>query len=118
VIARKYAWDGLTKDINTFIQDCDICQWFKSYRHGPYGELQPLKIPTAPWHHFSLNFVTDLPESETGGRQYNSILVLVDCFTKLVRYIPCCKTIDAPELAELLAHEWLRTGTPDSLMSD
>jgi len=45
----------------------------------------------------------DFPESKTpNGVEYNSVLVLVDRFIKLVRYYLVYKIIDATQLAELL----------------
>jgi hypothetical protein len=55
-----------------------------------------LLVLTTPWRHFSLNFVTDLPTSEDElGNKYDLILVLVDHFTKYVRYLPVTKAITA-----------------------
>ena len=59
------------------------------------------------------------PESETvEGTKADLVLVLVNRFAKLVRYIPYRKTIDVVELIELLTREWLRFKTPNSLVSD
>jgi transposase InsO family protein len=61
----------------------------------------------------------DLPESKgPHGEIYDSLLVLIDCFTKLVWYIPCRKTIDAPALAKLIWRIFLQSSTPASLVSD
>jgi hypothetical protein len=48
-----------------------------------------------------MDFVTSLPPSKNqhGGKDYNLILVIVNKFLKMARYIPCHKTIDALELA-------------------
>jgi hypothetical protein len=40
------------------------------------------------------------PGHRNGGKDYDSILVIVDRFLKMAQYIPCHKTIDAPELAQ------------------
>jgi transposase InsO family protein len=62
----------------------------------------------------------DLPESKGphGGETYDSVLMLIDRFTKLVRYIACQKTINAPALAKLIWRIFLQSGTPTSLISD
>ena len=48
-----------------------------------------------------MDFVTSLSPSKNlnGGEDYDLILVIVDRFSKIARYIPCHKTIDALELA-------------------
>ena len=49
-----------------------------------------------------MDFVTGLPPSKNpnGGKDYDLILVIVDRFSKMARYIPCHKTIDALKLAQ------------------
>ena len=50
---------------------------------------------------------------------YNAILVIVDRFTKIVRYIPTTTTIDAAELADVFYTEVVcRYGIPNSIVSD
>jgi hypothetical protein len=79
-----------------------------------------LPVPTTPWRHFSLDFVTDLPTSEDEqGNKYDSILVLVDRFTKYVRYLPVIKAITAQGVADVLLRQcFLKQGPPDTLLSD
>jgi len=48
-----------------------------------------------------MDFITDLPLSKWKGQVYDSILVIVDRFTKMSRYIPVRKTINAAELADV-----------------
>ena len=53
------------------------------------------------------------------GNEYDSILVLIDRFSKYVRYFPVTKTITAQRLAELLLEQcFLPQGPPDTLLSD
>jgi hypothetical protein len=55
------------------------------------------------------------------GRTYDSVMVVVDRFSKYVRYIPCRKDIDAPALAELFMNKIVLDapgGAPDSLITD
>jgi len=49
-----------------------------------------------------MDFITSLPSSKNpnGGEDYDSILVIVDRFSKITRYIPYYKTIDTLELAQ------------------
>jgi hypothetical protein len=79
-----------------------------------------MPVPTVAWRHFSLDFVTDLPPSNNQrGNLYDSILVLVDQFTKYVRYLPVTKTITSQEVAELLIEQcFLKQGPLDTLLSD
>lgn len=119
-VKRKYWWPRLSTDLKDYIEDCTACQQNKSRRHQPYGRLVPLEPPTEPHKHFSMDFVTDLPPSLSfHGKVVDSVLVIVDRFSKLVRYIPCTKTIAARELAELIYVEIIsKTGVPDSFVTD
>ena len=66
-----------------------------------------------------MDFITGLPPSKLKGVVYDSILVIVDRFTKMVRYLPTKTTIDAAELAEVFHSEIVcRYGMPDGIVSD
>jgi hypothetical protein len=67
----------------------------------PYRLLKSLLQPSRLWEEISIYFITGLPPSKNlnGGEDYDLILVIVDRFSKIARYIPCHKTINAPELA-------------------
>lgn len=121
LLRRNFWWPQLRKDVVDYVQTCDICQRTKSKRHRPYGELQALPRPERPWSDISMDFVTGLPPSKkTGGTAaYDSILVIVDRYTKMVKYIPAKTTITADELATTLADRILwEYGIPKSIVSD
>jgi hypothetical protein len=49
-----------------------------------------------------MNFVTDLPPSLLRGKAYDSILVVINRYSRMVQFIPYNKDMDAPELAEII----------------
>ena len=119
LLSRKYHWDGSLKQVTEYCKSCDICQRTKAPRHRPYGELTSLPVATKPWKEISMDFVTGLPPSKCKGVVCDAILVVVDRFTKMVRYIPVSTTIDAAELAEVFHSEIVcRYGMPDGIVSD
>ena len=67
-----------------------------------------------------MDFVTGLPLSaDWKGNSYNSILVIVNCLTKIVHYELVKVTIDAPRLAEVIIDMVVRHhGLPDSIVAD
>ena len=68
-----------------------------------------------PWVDVSMDFITDLPLSNG----YDSILTIVDCFSKETEFIPCNKTTMALDTAKLyLFHVWKDHGLPCSIVSD
>ncbi len=46
LIARKYYWPMLRRDVEAYIKGCDVCLVSKAVRHKPYGDLQSLPVPT------------------------------------------------------------------------
>jgi len=62
-----------------------------------------------------LDFITDLPKTQ---RQKDSIMVVVDHFPKMARFLPCQTTYDDPS-ANLYFKEVVRLyGIPKSMVSD
>jgi transposase InsO family protein len=119
LVRRKYFWPGMAKEIKGYVAGCATCQRIKPTRHKPYRELQSLPPPTGPWRDITMDFVTDLPPSKRRGKAYDSILVVVDRYTKMARYIPVLKTIDAPTLADVFVSKILRHyGVPQSIVTD
>ena len=61
----------------------------------------------------------DLPKSITPNSiEYNSVLILIDCFIKLVYYYLVYKTINATQLAELLFRIFAQTGPLNNIISN
>ena len=51
------------------------------------------------------------------SRTYDSVIVVVDRFSKYVRYLPCGKDIDAPALAQLFINRIVLDGPGGALES-
>ena len=96
-----------------------MCQHIAIPRHKPYGKLEPLPIPKGLWKEVSLDFITQLPSSYIGTKEYNAILVVVDCYSKIAKFIPTTTDISAPEFAALF-HEniELQYSSPRGIVSD
>ena len=45
LIARKYYWPSLRRDIKDYIKGCNVCLALKAVRHKFYGDLQSLPVP-------------------------------------------------------------------------
>ena len=68
-----------------------------------------------PWVDVSVDFITNLPLSNS----YNSILTIVNHFSKETKFIPCNKTTTALDTAKLyLFHVWKDHGLPRTIVSD
>lgn len=63
-VARRFFWPGISRDIQTFVGNCDQCGSNKTWRTLRYGLLKPLPIPDRIWSEISMDFITGLPESQ------------------------------------------------------
>ena len=88
-------------------------------RHKPYGKLKSLPVPERPWQEVSLDFITQLPRSYIGTAEYDAILVVVDRYTKMAKFIPITINLATPEFAAVF-HENIefKYGFPRGIMSD
>lgn len=119
VIQRSYWWPNITKDIRHYVKTCDVCQRMKTPRHKPYGRLLPLPQPERPWSDIAMDFITGLPPAVRRGKAYDAILVVVDRYSKMARYIACTTEIDASEMGNRLIEDvFSKLGFPRSIVSD
>lgn len=83
-IRKLYHWSGLKSAVEQFVRQCQVCQQAKSLRSKPAALLQPLPVPARPWEDLTMDFIESLPLSDG----YDTILVVVDRFTKYAHFIP------------------------------
>ena len=86
----------------------------------PYSELASLPIPNRPFCEISFDFVTGLPESKIiAGKIADTILVVIDRYTKYAIYIPTTTRVTSDSLVTLLFQNiFERFGIPDEIVSD
>jgi len=115
LVSRNYFWPRMRKYINDYVTSCDTCNRSKNPRHKPYGELQPLPIPSRPWSSISMDFIIGLPAS----CNFTAILVVVDRLTKMGHFIPTTNEVDAAETALLFVQNVFKLhGLPDEIITD
>ena len=85
LLAQKYYWPTFRHNVKVYVKGCDVCLVSKVIRHKPYSDLQLLPVPTHQWKDFLIDFVTGLSVSiDWKGNNYNSILVIINWFIKIV----------------------------------
>ncbi|XP_056132867.1 uncharacterized protein LOC130109929 [Lampris incognitus] len=114
-IARRFWWPTMRRDVKEFVMACTICARSKASHQAPAGLLQPLPIPSRPWSHVALDFVSGLPPSQGN----TVILTVVDRFSKGVHLVALPKLPSASETADLLmSHVFRLHGLPKDILSD
>ena len=79
LVARKYYWPTLRRDVEAYVKGCDVCLTSKAVRHKPYRDLQSLPVPTYRWKDLSMDFVIGLSISaDWKDDSYNLLLVIID----------------------------------------
>ena len=120
-VQQRFFFPRMRDAIDKYVRECTVCQQNKHTRHKPYGLLQPLGVPDKPWQSVAMDFIVKLPESTdpVTGEGYDSILVVVDRFTKFGRFIPFRETFTAQQLAYVFVkHIVASHGTPAELITD
>lgn len=84
-----------------FVRKCKVCRIAKT-RGSNAGLYQPLPVPMAPWEDVSLNFVLGLPRTQ---RNKDSVMVVVDQFSKMAHFTACNKTFDASQVVCLFCRK-------------
>ncbi|MBW0533645.1 hypothetical protein O181_073360, partial [Austropuccinia psidii MF-1] len=115
LIKRDFYWAGMNQFIKDYVSQCQQCSRNKNIHHTKVGLLKPLQIPCGTWSSLSMEFITQLPLSDN----FDSILVVVDRFSKLAIFIPAYATITALDLAQIfISHVFSNNGLPVSIVSD
>jgi hypothetical protein len=96
LVFQDYWWPQLWKYVKEFVEFCDVYAQAKNPCHCPHGRLQPLLILASMWFSISMDFIIDLPRSNS----YDFILVMVDRLTKMVHFIMCTKIITSEQTLE------------------
>ncbi|MBW0563223.1 hypothetical protein O181_102938 [Austropuccinia psidii MF-1] len=102
----------MTQFIKDYVSSCQQCSRNKNIHHKKFGLLKPLPIPSGPWICLSIDFITQLPLSNS----FDSILVIVDRFSKMAVFIPKISSITSLDLAHLfIKNIFSKHGIPSSI---
>jgi RNase H-like domain found in reverse transcriptase/Reverse transcriptase (RNA-dependent DNA polymerase)/Integrase zinc binding domain len=96
LITRNYWWPYIQSDIRKYVDGCETCQRTKMHRQKPKNPLHMNEIPSRPWEHISVDLIRELPESQG----FNTILVIVDQFSKMIIVVPTNMELSAMGMAQ------------------
>ena len=112
---QLFHWPEMHKDIKDTVLQCDTCKRCKDEHTAYPGLLQPLPIPQYSWSHVTMDFIEGLPVSE----KKDTIMVVVDRFTKSAHFVSLSHPFDALKVARIFLHQICKLhGVPLSTLSD
>ena len=108
-------WDKCLEDVARYVAACVKCQKSKGDRHGKQTKLAPMPTQELSFEEIAIDFVGELPESET----FHAILVVIDWFTKVQPYISAKTTWTTENVADsYINYIWNLHSLPRHLSSD
>lgn len=60
-VKRAFYWIKLSKEVCTFVAECEVCQRNKTENISTSGLIQPLPIPDQVWTDIFMDFIEGLP---------------------------------------------------------
>jgi len=115
LVTRNYWWPGVTRDVEKYVEGCDLCQRIKNRTEEPAGKLKLSEVPQKMWTHLTVDFIMKLPV--VAGK--DTILVVCDRLSKITHFVATTKGISVEGLARLLRDNvWKLHGLPESVVLD
>jgi Integrase zinc binding domain len=118
LLTRDYWWPTVKDFITSYVKGCVVCQSSKANTVRPKPPPFPITPTTEamPFETVAMDLITDLPVS----KGFDAIFTITDHdVTKATVFIPCNKTIDALNAAQLYArHVFTYYGAPKKVISD
>jgi Integrase zinc binding domain len=115
LLQDRFYWPKMMNDVNHYILRCRTCHLAKTKSQNS-GLYTPLPVPNAPWEDMSMDFVMGLPRTQ---RSKDSIMAVVDRFSNMAHFVPCAKTMDVSNIADLYFKKIVKLhGIPNTITSN
>jgi len=112
LLAKKFIWHGVAKDVTEWARTCLDCQRSKIQRHTR-APLTPIAVPNQRFDHIHIDLVGPLPPSQG----FTHLLTIIDRFTRWPEAIPL-KDTSTTTCAKALVSQWVaRFGLPMDISS-
>jgi len=70
LVIRNYWWPGVMKNIERYVEGCNMCQRMKNRTEVPVGNLKQSEVLKKLWTYLTVNFIMKLISSSR--KEYNS----------------------------------------------
>jgi len=115
LVTRNYWWPGVTRDVERYVERCNMCQWMKNRMEEITEKLKLSKVLEKLWTHLTVDFIMKLPI--VAGK--DAILVVCDRLSKMAHFVATTEETSAEGLARLFRDNmWKLHGLPESVVSD
>ena len=105
----------MKQEVVRYIQECDICQRFKSEHVSSPGLLQPLPVPRMAWTHITMDFIESLPPSQG----YDTVVVVIVRLSKVGHFLALHHPFIAKQVAQLFLDNIFKLhGLPKFIITD
>ena len=81
-----------------------MCQRTKPHRHCVYSAVTSLLISIKQFSEISMNFMMNLSSSTLDDHVYDTVLMIVDWYIKIVKYLFIIKSVDVCSLTNFTYH--------------
>lgn len=113
LVADRFVWKNMNKDIKRFVQSCLSCQRSKVHRHTK-APVEKLPLPDSRFRHVHMDLVGPLPPSNG----YRYLLTIVDRYSRWPEAIPL-HDMTAETVARAFVETWIaRFGIPETVTTD
>jgi len=115
LVTRNYWWPGVTRDVERYVEGCDLCQRMKNRTEELAGKLKLSEVSKKLWSYLTVDFIMKL--LVVAGK--DAILVVCDRLSKMTHFVAIIEETSAEGLARLFRDNmWKLHRLPESVMSD
>ncbi|MBW0536978.1 hypothetical protein O181_076693 [Austropuccinia psidii MF-1] len=115
LVKGDFHWSSMTQFIKDYVSSCPQFSRNKNIHHKKFGFLKPLPITNGPWICLSMDFITQLPPSNS----FDSILVIGDRFSKMAVFILTIYSMTSLFFGHLsIKNIFSKNGLPSSIVGD
>ena len=97
LVTRNYQWPEITKEVEKYIDSCDIYQRMKNRMEALAGKLMANEVPEKMWTHLTVDFITKL----LLVTEKDIILVVCNRLSKMAHFVAMIEKTTAEGLARL-----------------